>query len=1284
VPTVAELAIEVDGEDKGAEALLLRLDALVDSLDGKDATVNVHGDAASVEAMLTRIEEEVNALDNNDATVDVKANVKDFVAGIDQVEARAQWAEGTDITIDINAKIAQAMADFAVVEEMVNALDGRTAEVNGKADIAKFLADLAIAEAAVAELDGKTANVNVDLDTAGLMAQIAAARLAMAGLGNDINDDNKNGVTGWHRLEGAAQRASSQIRVLAMLAMSLGPALIPVAAVATAGIGMLGLALAGAGLSMGLFAGAAISALGPVATAIKDMDTAQKAFNKAVTDKQKEAALLKMKAIYESMDGPQQKIYDGVTALRSAWAALVDTVRPEIFAMATEALSALTALMPRLEPMLRGVTTSMHSMQTASLAAFGSPVWQTFFNYISDFGGPALEKFGQIFGNVITGIIGILNAFAPTSMGFMVGLENMTRAFADWGIGLSNNKGFQQFMDYVTANVPIVLGFISSLWHALTGLLVALAPYGSQVVVWLTAALDALTRLTNEHPKIVAVAAAIIGLGAIITNLLGPTMNLIKMITGLVTWIGSLSTITHIAGIAISGSLVAAIVAGIAAFALLVTGLVLAYQNFDNFRGAVDALVQKLKEIGTAIINGVKPAIDAVVGFFQDEVAKATAWVEQNRAVLTAGWNQIVAVVGGMMTTLVNAIIWGLDLIITAWNTAWPSLSVVLESAWTAIKGVISGALEMIRGWILAFAGLLTGDWQAVWDGLQTVTSGAWTMIEGVIQGALNIISGIFTLAMDEIKQYWTDWWNSLPPIVQTALGAVKSAFDTSVAAIQTGWTTFWNALSPIVSTAWSAVQLAVDTGWSFVQARWDQAVPILQAGWNAFWNGLEPIITTAWSWVQLAVDTGWSQIQSRWDQAVPILQSAWNVFWNGLEPIVTTAWGLIKTAAQTGWDALILSFETNQGIVKGSWDLWWAAMEPPAKAFNQVMAVTSQGLWDIIVTIWNAGTATVSTIWGVFWALLSTVASQYMAVINTVVNSGFAFIKTAFDAFIAAQTAVWNAFWSSLPAPVQTGMNTIKTVITTGLGLIVGIWQAQWSIVIQAVVAAWAVITSTIRVADTVIRTIFSGLMSFLNTTWADGWSRLGSTVSQWITTILGYVNGMVRDILGDITGLGGKLAALGRAAIQNLAQGIRDSIPSVLSAMGAVASAMAGGIGLSPATYGPLSGTGYILYRGQRFIQNLAEGLGYTDPLRLAMSNAASILSQGFSPGILAGTTGAVGFAASLNSGGGSSLTIQVAPGAVAVSATGGADPAALRSQFDNAAAQLAEQIRVAIEKR
>lgn len=120
---------------------------------------------------------------------------------------------------------------------------------------------------------------------------------------------------------------------------------------------------------------------------------------------------------------------------------------------------------------------------------------------------------------------------------------------------------------------------------------------------------------------------------------------------------------------------------------------------------------------------------------------------------------------------------------------------------------------------------------------------------------------------------------------------------------------------------------------------------------------------------------------------------------------------------------------------------------------------------------------------------------------------------------------------------------------------------------------------------------------------------AALGATISASWNRIIAEVRGIptrIRNALGD---LGGLLVSAGRNLIQGLINGIRNMLGPLGSVVSGAANLIGGFFNQSPAKWGPLSGKGDPLFKGQEFIRRLAAGMTMEAPaLRSASTEATS----------------------------------------------------------------------------
>lgn len=114
-----------------------------------------------------------------------------------------------------------------------------------------------------------------------------------------------------------------------------------------------------------------------------------------------------------------------------------------------------------------------------------------------------------------------------------------------------------------------------------------------------------------------------------------------------------------------------------------------------------------------------------------------------------------------------------------------------------------------------------------------------------------------------------------------------------------------------------------------------------------------------------------------------------------------------------------------------------------------------------------------------------------------------------------------------------------------------------------------------------------------------------IGNAASSFLQKV-GEIPGRIRKFFENF---GALLVHSGRSLIQGLIDGVRQKLGELWGMLSGIAGRIGGFFGLSPAKEGPLSGRGYIKYRGQHLMQDLVEGIRSEIPvLRETMTTATS----------------------------------------------------------------------------
>lgn len=787
-----------------------------------------------------------------------------------------------ELDVQINAK-DDATGTIAALDALIKSLDKDRVEITVDADAARAEEEIAALEAQINAISDETVTIEVDADgdgrVAALEAELAALKDKTVHVKAEVDDRQiKSAHVNLGKLDNQALNASRQIGWLATAVLGLGTALIPIGAVGVGAVAALGTAFTTAGIGVGLFSAAAVTAFNPVKDALKKMTTLQNAYNIAVTNKQREAAMAQMAAVLKSLTPEQRALVQEVQAFQKEWHALVQEFQPQIFQIATEGLHGISGILSSLGPIIGGTAGALLFLERAGTRALAGPFWQSFINDIGQNVGTIVREMGLAFGNFITGFAAIVQAFLPLTGDFTGGLLAMSQRFKEWAQGLKDSKSFQDFVQYIRDNTPKVISLIGAIATAFVGLVKAGAPVGERLVAGATVLFRWVTAFAQLHPKVFTTSLAIIGFTAVAVNLIGPIVTIVRFLALLTKGFGFLwAAVEGVAGVL--GVSAGVFLAVVAAVALLAAGIYYAYTHFKTFHDMVDAAGRQLKTWGEqayqAIVGGLQtainwltttfgPAVQAVIDFVVTQFNKVRDWASENGATFSQAWDNIASVVTRIVQILWNEITGALSQISAVWNAFWPTLSGVIQGVWTAIQGIISGVLDVIMGILLAFGALFAGDWGGIWTGVVQILTGVWEIIKGIVQGGVQIVQTIVTAGLGLLAAIFMAGWNLI-------IAGLSAAFTTIKAIVSTAW----NAIKTVFTTAQQAIQTAVSAFWSAVLSTFRTMGGLVVSGLQNAFNTMRSIVSSVLSSIGSTVSSAWTTIRGYFTSAMDRIGSA-------------------------------------------------------------------------------------------------------------------------------------------------------------------------------------------------------------------------------------------------------------------------------------------------------------------------------------------------------------------------------------------------------------------------
>lgn len=549
---------------------------------------------------------------------------------------------------------------------------------------------------------------------------------------------------------------------------------------------------------------------------------------------------------------------------------------------------------------------------------------------------------GAIFGNIFGGIVGLFKAFGAHSHTVLIGMQNVTKTFKDWGQSLSSSDKFKSFIDYLNTNGPIVWQLLKNIGSMLVGLVRGMAPVGAVMLKITTAITGFISKIVNSSPAV----GAFIG---ILAALVGGLMTLVPPIALVRTAFGGLGGAAVANGKKV-GFMSKALGVLRGAFKLLlgpwgiliatlVTGFVVAYKKSETFRNIVNAALNGVKNTFITIGNVVKGFFQLFQGNGQDGVitlskilspnvvvgltnfantvkntffivfnaikgfaiqigSQISAFWAKNGTEITQAVKNVATIISTTFSFIWNNVIKPIMTLI--WNLMkfiWPGIKTLIVSVWNNIKGVIQGALNIILGTIKIFSSLLTGNWKGAWNGLVQVLKGVVQLIWNLVQlWFVGKIVKVAKLGMSLLKGVFTKGWKFIHTFIATTAYAIWNSVKQKFSGLNKSIKAIVTSIKKWLTSTWTSIKKSVvnqaQSLWSGVKSKF-----------SSLWKTTKSIFTTLKNWTQKTWNSLKTKVVSLAKSLGEQVKNTFSKLWSNVKNIFTKTfnfakyiWGRIKS----------------------------------------------------------------------------------------------------------------------------------------------------------------------------------------------------------------------------------------------------------------------------------------------------------------------------------------------------------------------------------------------------
>ncbi|MEV6681369.1 hypothetical protein AB0N09_31535 [Streptomyces erythrochromogenes] len=584
----------------------------------------------------------------------------------------------------------------------------------------------------------------IDLDDSGAQRGVEATEGALRDLqrgtdgrlrdmrGRFVTEAAEMGASLGEEVGDGADQASGRLALLGKAVAGIGVGLPAVAAVGVA-VGGLAAAAASAQAAVKAFTLAAGPQLEQVTSAYDLYTAAQEAAAKggeeaAAAQKAYKDALAEMPPATRET----ARSFIGLKEDVKQWSNSLSSTTMPVF---TKGIELLRDLLPTLTPFVKGAAAAFGGFLDEVRAGVESAPFKRFAADMGEAAGPNLANFLDVLKNIAVGFAGILSAFMPVSTGMSGGLADLTARFAAFGQGLRDSSGFEAFLDFARTGAQT----LGTFGGAVANLLVALAPLLGTTALLINAFAQVISAVPTPVLSALAVVIA--------------TVTIAVKAWTLWQTISSTATRAWAATQAAWNAVMAAnpILLVVGLIALLVAGVVLAYQKSETFRQIVQAAWSGIQAAASAAWELLKAAFDGIVS--------AAGWVID---FVKNNWPMLLAILTGPIGIAVGLIVKYWDKIKSGFSAAWDAVRDLGASAvsWvTGLPGRIAAALASLASKLWNTA---TGAFRRFRDGQIQIALAAIDWLRGLPGRITSALGNLGSLLLDKGKDIVRGLWNGI------------------------------------------------------------------------------------------------------------------------------------------------------------------------------------------------------------------------------------------------------------------------------------------------------------------------------------------------------------------------------------------------------------------------------------------------------------------------------------------------------------------------------------------
>lgn len=659
-------------------------------------------------------------------------------------------------TLDLDSSPFHAGLDKARTEAA--AFENKSVQAKADLDTSKVTEKTAETDVKLDKLGAKKVEPKADLNISEALAKYAILNkvLDSGGLGGKTTS-----------FAGSASRIGMIASGLLSVIAAAGPAGIAMAGFGAASVAALG----GVYMSLGLFAAAFKSAFGEI----------EKANKAGVT-----------------LTGWAGKAQAALKGLTDGWSKLVNSVKPQMFHLMTQAFSGVAAILPKLHPLLATTTEGISHVVDAVLQLTRMPIFDRFLKSLRQFMGGFLNGAGPVLANLLNIFMHAFIVLQPLMAMLGHGIERASQAAQNFAAG----GGLEKFVRMAEKDIPPVMHLIFSLVSGLSHLIGGLAPLAGPALHFIGALVVAIGGL-NLTPLAKGLGQALHALEPIL-SVAGKLLNVVLKPLG--QFVGALAKgPLHALAQSLSQNLqpafhalsvmLHALVGPLAAFAGSIANLInptgarLISTLLVGLQSAVVQLAPSLGKLAVALESLIDTGLEMLIPILPTVTSMFTAVVQAvipfiNLAAKLLSFKPVAEIIIGIVAAMKAwaAVQWLLNVAMDANPigiivVALAALAVGVVMAYQHIK-VFRDIVNAVFGFIKKFVPDSLHVMGAAVEWVVNFVRDHWQLLLGIITGPIGAAVIFLITHWAQIKQGFSDMISAVVNTVSSGIGNVVSWFE--------------------------------------------------------------------------------------------------------------------------------------------------------------------------------------------------------------------------------------------------------------------------------------------------------------------------------------------------------------------------------------------------------------------------------------------------------------------------------------------------------------------------